>query len=79
MLARIEMDLRTSILREIANQLPRDVDAIVTGRMKEAIDRVLAALAAETRLAIAASLQDIVDSAVRTEIQRLRNNGRGPS
>jgi len=44
----------------------------VRSRMNEAIDRLVEQLAAETRLALAASLRDIVDHAVRTELGRLR-------
>ncbi len=75
--ARIEIELRTSILREIANQLPREVEAIVRTRMNAAIERVLNSLAADTRLAIAASLRDIVERAVHAELERLRNSNRG--
>ncbi|SPE20021.1 hypothetical protein SBBP1_110063 [Burkholderiales bacterium] len=75
--ARIEIELRTSILREIADQLPREVESIVRTRMNATIDRVLSSLAAETRLAIAASLRDIVEHAVHAELERLRNSNRG--
>jgi len=69
---RIELELRASILRGIAEALPQEVDAMVRSRMSEAIDKLVAQLAAETRLAIAASLRDIVDHAVRAELERLR-------
>jgi len=75
--ARIEIELRTSILREIAEQLPREVESIVRTRMNATIDRVLSTLAAETRLAIAASLKEIVEHAVHAELERLRNSNRG--
>jgi len=75
--ARIEIELRASILREIAQQLPRDVEAIVRGRMNATIDRLVTSLAAETRLAIAASLREIVEHAVHAELERLRNSNRG--
>ena len=75
--ARIEIELRTAILREIAEQLPRDVEAIVRNRMSAAIDRVLSSLATETRMAIAASLREIVERAVHSELERLRNSNRG--
>jgi len=64
-------------LREIANQLPREVEAIVRTRMNAAIERVLSSLAADTRLAIAASLREIVERAVHAELERLRNSNRG--
>jgi hypothetical protein len=69
---RIELELRSSILQAVADALPQEIDAIVRSRMSEAIDRLIAQLAAETRLAMAASLRDIVDHAVRTELKRLR-------
>jgi len=73
---RIEVELRASILNELAESLPQEVDAIVRSRMSEAIDRLIGQLAAETRLAMAASLRDIVDHAVRTELDRLRGRKR---
>lgn len=75
--ARIEIELRAAILREIAEQLPREVDAIVRNRMSATIDRLLSSLAAETRLAVAASLREIVERAVHAELERLRNSNRG--
>ncbi len=75
--ARVEIELRAAILREIAEQLPREVDAIVRNRMSATIDRMLSSLAAETRLAVAASLGEIVERAVHAELERLRNSNRG--
>jgi hypothetical protein len=69
---RIELELRSSILQAIADALPQHIDSIVRSRMSDAIDRMVAQLSAETRLAVAASLRDIVDHAVRTELARLR-------
>jgi hypothetical protein len=74
--ARIELELRSSILQSIVDSLPRQVDAIVRGRMNEAIEQAVAQLAADTRLALAASLREIVDQAVRTELARLRGKKR---
>jgi len=74
---RIEIELRTAILREIAEQLPREVEAIVRSRMSAAIDRLMSGLAAETRVAIAASLREIIERAVHAELERLRNSNRG--
>jgi len=73
---RIELELRSSILQSIADSLPQQVDAIVRGRMNDAIEQMVAQLAAETRLALAASLREIVDQAVRTELARLRGKKR---
>jgi hypothetical protein len=73
---RIELELRSSILQAIADALPQQIDSIVRNRMSDAIDRMVAQLSAETRLAVAASLRDIVDHAVRTELARLRGQKR---
>jgi hypothetical protein len=73
---RIELDLRASILNELAQALPQEVDAIVRSRMDDAIERLVGQLAAETRLAVAASLRDIVEHAVRAELDRLRGRKR---
>jgi len=73
---RIELELRTSILNELAQALPLEVDAIVRNKMGDAIDRMIQQLAAETRLAIAGSLRDIVEHAVRSELDRLRGRKR---
>jgi len=69
---RIELELRASILRDIAESLPQEVDAIVRGRMSDALDKLLSQLADETRMALATSLRDIVEHAVRAELDRLR-------
>jgi len=74
---RIEVELRSSILRQITEQLPQEIDGIVQGRMQEAIDRLLVRLAEEIHLAVTASLADIVERAVRAELDRMRNSSRG--
>jgi len=71
--SRIELAMRSSILQAIADALPQHVDVIVRNRMNDAIERLHTQLVAETRLAVAASLRDIVDQAVRAELARLRN------
>jgi hypothetical protein len=73
---RIELELRTSILNELAQSLPLEVDAIVRNKMGDAIERVVQQLAAETRLAIASSLREIVEHAVHSELERLRGRKR---
>ncbi len=73
---RIELELRASILQAIADALPQQIDTIVRSRMSGAIDRLMEELVAETRLAVAASLRDIVDQAVRAELARLRTHKR---
>jgi hypothetical protein len=73
---RIELELRASIFKGIAESLPQEVEAIVRSRMSDVIDKLMAQLAAETRLAMAASLRDIVDHAVHAELDRLRRRNR---
>jgi len=73
---RIELELRASILQAIADALPQQIDTIVRSRMGGAIERLMEELVAETRLAVAASLRDIVDQAVRAELARLRSHKR---
>jgi hypothetical protein len=73
---RIELELRASILQAIADALPQQIDTIVRSRMAGAVERLMEELAAETRLAVAASLRDIVDQAVRAELARLRTHKR---
>jgi hypothetical protein len=73
---RIELELRASILKDIAEQLPDEVDAIVRSRMGDAIDKLVAQFAAEARLALAASLRAIVEHAVHAELDRLRGRRR---
>jgi hypothetical protein len=73
---RVELELRSSILQAIADSLPQQIDSIVRRRMNDAIERLFTQLVAETRLAVAASLRDIVDQAVRAELARLRGQKR---
>ena len=73
---RIELELRASILQAIADALPQQIDTIVRSRMSGAIEHLMEELVAETRLAVAASLRDIVDQAVRAELARLRTHKR---
>jgi hypothetical protein len=69
---RVEIELREAILRDLAERLPTDVEGIVRRQMSVAIDAAVQRLASEARLAIASSLREIVDRAVRAELQRLR-------
>ncbi|MCX8115776.1 MAG: CoA transferase, partial [Burkholderiaceae bacterium] len=61
-----------AILRDLAERLPTDVEGIVRRQMSVAIDAAVQRLAAEARLALASSLREIVDRAVRAELERLR-------
>lgn len=69
---RVEIELREAILRDLAERLPTDVEGIVRRQMSVAIDAAVQRLASEARLAIASSLREIVDRAVRAELERLR-------
>lgn len=77
---RIEIELRESVLKTLSDQFPADVDDIVRRQLSESADAALreiieplvTRLAAEARLALAASLREIVDRAVKSELARLR-------
>lgn len=69
---RVEIELREAILRDLAERLPTDVEGIVRRQMSVAIDAAVQRLASEARLALASSLREIVDRAVRAELERLR-------
>jgi hypothetical protein len=78
--SRIEIELRESVLNTLAEQLPHDVEDIVRrhvsatadAALREIIEPLVARLTAETRLALASSLREIVDRAVKAELARLR-------
>jgi hypothetical protein len=69
---RIEIELREAILNDLAQRLPQEVEAIVRRHMTNAIDTLVERLAGDTRIAVAASLREIVGHAVRAELERLR-------
>ncbi len=73
--ARLELELRESILRELSMRLPQNVEQIVREKMQGGIQAALDRLAAETRLAIAASLRDLVDKAVKAELAAMKARG----
>ena len=78
--SRIEIELRESVLNTLAEQLPQDIEDIVRrhvsatadAALREIIEPLVARLTAETRLALASSLREIVDHAVKAELARLR-------
>jgi hypothetical protein len=74
--ARLELELRESILRELSMRLPQNVEQIVREKMQPGIQAALDRLAAETRLAIAASLRDLVDKAVKAELAAMKTRGK---
>jgi hypothetical protein len=75
--ARIESELRASILDQVAARLPQEIEAVVAARMAPALKALVDGLAAETRRAAADALREIIDRAVRAELERLRNSNRG--
>lgn len=78
---RIEIELRESVLRTLSEQLPQDVEDIVRrhvsvtaeAALRETLEPLIAKLALEARLALASSLREIVDRAVKAELGRLRS------
>lgn len=65
-----EVELREAILIELANSLPQDVESIVRQQMEIAIERAIKRFAADVRMAIAASIREILDRAVKAELER---------
>ncbi|HTT09398.1 MAG TPA: hypothetical protein VMG60_00765 [Burkholderiaceae bacterium] len=68
---RMETDLREMILLEVARRLPTEVETIVRRHLEGAIEDAIRRFAAETRIALAASLREIIDRAVRSELERI--------
>lgn len=76
----LELELRESILQQLSQRLPEDVESILRRRLAPAIDAAVTAsvtaasarLAAELRQAVGESLRELVDHAVQTELARLR-------
>ena len=58
------------ILLELARRLPTEVDTIVRRHLEGAIDEAIRRFAAEVRIALAGSLREMVDRAVKTELER---------
>jgi hypothetical protein len=67
-----ETDLREMILLELARRLPTEVEAIVRRHLEGAIDEAIRRFAAEVRIALAGSLREMVDRAVKAELDRLK-------
>ena len=68
---RMTTDLREMILLEIARRLPTEVETIVRQHLEGAIEEAIRRFAAEVRIALAGSLREIVDRAVKAELDRL--------
>jgi hypothetical protein len=74
---RIEIELRSSILRAVGEQLPQEIESIVRAQLSGPLEDFIGKLAAETRIAITTTLRTTVERAVRAELERLRASGRG--
>jgi hypothetical protein len=68
----MQTDLREMILLELARRLPTEVETIVRRHLEGAIEEAVRRFAAEVRIALAASLREIVDRAVKAELDRLK-------
>lgn len=68
---RMTTDLREMILLELARRLPTEVETIVRHHLEGAIEEAIRRFAAEVRIALAGSLREIVDRAVKAELDRL--------
>jgi hypothetical protein len=69
----METELREMILLDIARRLPTEVEAIVRRHLDNAIEEAIRRFAAEVRIALAGSLREIVDRAVKAELDRLNS------
>jgi hypothetical protein len=67
----METDLREMILLEVARRLPMEVETIVRRHLDSAIEEAIRRFAAEARIALAGSLREIVDRAVRAELEHI--------
>jgi hypothetical protein len=70
--ARIEIELRESVLLALSERLPTDVERIVRERMSAGIEAMITRLENDVRRAVAATLREIVERAVHAEFERLR-------
>jgi len=68
---RMESNLREMILLDLARRLPTEVEAIVRRHLDGAIEDAIKRFSAEVRIALAGSLREIVDRAVKAELDRL--------
>jgi|688.fasta_scaffold276596_2 hypothetical protein len=75
-LDQIERELREAILHDLSVSLPQTVESIVREKMQPGIQSALDRLAIETRVALAASLREIIERAVRAHLDALRKRGR---
>lgn len=71
---RMETELREMILLDIARRLPTDVESIVRRHLDNAIEDAVRRFTAEVRIALAGSLREMVDRAVKAELDRLKTS-----
>jgi len=69
---RLEQHLRESVLASLTAQLPADTGRFVHARLAGALDALVARLDREIRTAVTESLREMVERAVRTELDRMR-------
>jgi hypothetical protein len=67
-----ELELRESILLGIARNLPLEVEEILRRHLDATVEEATRRFSSAVRLAIAATLRDIVERAVQAELARLR-------
>jgi hypothetical protein len=72
-LNQLDTELRERILLDLARRLPTEVDMIVRRHLETAIEEAMRRFGAEVRIALAGSLREIVDRAVKAELDRLKN------
>ncbi len=68
----LDAELRERILLSLARQLPTEVDTIVRRHLETAIEEAVRRFTAEVRIALAGSLREIVDRAVKAELERIK-------
>lgn len=66
------LELRESILLGIARNLPLEVEEILRRHLDVAVEDATRRFSSAVRLAIAATLREVVDRAVQAELERLR-------
>jgi hypothetical protein len=69
----LDAELRERILLDLARRLPTEVDTIVRRHLEPAVEEAVRRFTAEVRIALAGSLREIVDRAVKAELERLKN------
>jgi len=68
---RMESNLREMILLGLARRLPTEVETIVRRHLDRAIEEAVRRFTTEVRIALAGSLREMVDRAIKAELDRL--------